>query len=43
MNTILSILALIVTGLFAFITFILANCKKEIYESIIFGDEYVNL
>lgn len=39
MNTILSILVLLVTGFFAFLTFTLANNKNEIYKKIIFRDD----
>jgi hypothetical protein len=34
MNTILSILVVLVTGLFAYVTFILAENKEEVWEEI---------
>ncbi len=39
MNIIISLFITIITGIFAFITFILAQCKDEILETIVFKDD----
>lgn len=39
MNIIISLLITMIIGIFAFITFILAQCKDEILETIVFKDD----